>query len=673
MAKKKIKKEIAWFNYIGFGILIICYFGALWNVYKIKKDEIIDNKKVIRISHWQLELGYRDAMQTIIDRFEQKYPNVKVIQIPISEKTYGQWVTTQLIGRTAPDIIEMGKFNVKEALPRYFIPLTDILRKPNPFNADNPELKNVSWMDTFNDGLQSSYIPELIDYYKVGFNTFTIRIFYNKELFRRILKTDQPPRNLRELFDYCERIKAYEQQWNRRVADYNRNNNPQKDKIVITPIASAKYQTNIFKMRYTAMLTSDRYMELDSNCNGIWDDAELFAGLLKNKLIVNDEKYRMALQLQRKLAEYFPRGFMSLGRMDSGFAFIQGRATMITSGSWDASSYIKQAKDQPFGDIILTINEQPVTNSAQAVKLLKAGITTGKAVKLTIEREGSKQTFKLKPQYGDNIFTSYGLTIKDFKNRDGKPVPVIIIVDSASPAASAGLKPRKCFDIGVFDFPMPSKTNPVYGKYVVGKVVELASTGGAYGVCKFSKNKGIALKFLQFCTTPENNEEFNRICQWMPVIRGAKIPEALLPFKPHAEGYSGKLGFIHNTRMGTLEEQTFWPFISGAISYEQFSKKIITGLPGAAARDYETARRNATEQIPDRLLRRSVYLAEVIFPKNSQPTKKSQNKLAASWDVLVTAMTAMNRINAQMKPFINQTDQSEFNQKFFKLYQAIKQ
>lgn len=673
MVKNKIKKEIAWFNYIGLGILVICYLGALWNVYKIKKDEIIDNKKVIRICHWQLELGYRGAMQTLIDKFEQKYPDVKVVQLPISEKTYGQWVTTQLIGRTAPDIIEMGMFNVKEALPRYFIPLTDILRKPNPFNADNPELKNLPWMDTFNDGLQSSYVPELIDYYRVGFNTFSVRIFYNKSLFRRMLNTDQPPRTLSELFDYCERIKAYEQQWNKRVADYNRHHTLQKKKIIITPIASAKYQTTLFKSRYTTMLTSDRYMALDSNCNGTVDDAELFAGLLSNHLIVNDEKYRMANLLLRRLAEYFPRGFMSLGRMDSGFSFIQSNAAMITSGSWDASSYIKQAKDQPFGDIILTINGQAVKNSAQAVKLLQARVNSGKPVKLTIDREGAKKTFTVNPLNADNIFAAYGIAIKDFPNSDNQLVPVITIVDSASPASIAGLKPRKCFEIGVFDFPMPDKSNPVYGKYVVGKVVELASTGGAYGICKFSKQQALALKFLQFCTTPENNEEFNRICQWMPVIRGAKIPKALLAFKPHAQGYSGSLGFTRNTRAGTLEEQTFWPFISGAINYEQFAKKIIARLPDAAARDYDTARRNATEQIPDRLLRRSIYLAEVIFPADKQPTRKNLNKLTATWDVLVTAMTAMNRINAQMKPFIKATDKSDFNRKFFNSYKAIKQ
>lgn len=673
MAKKKRKKEIAWFNYIGFGILAICYLGALWNVYKIKKDEIIDNKKVIRICHWQLELGYRDAMQSIIDKFEKKYPDVKVIQLPISEKTYGQWVTTQLIGRTAPDMIEMGMFNVKEALPRYFIPLTDVLRKPNPFNADNPELKNIPWMDTFNDGLQSSYVPELIDYYRVGFNTFTVRIFYNKTLFRRILKTDQPPHTLSELFDYCERIKAYEQQWNKRVADYNRGNPLQKNKIIVTPIASAKYQTKLFKTRYTTMLTSDRYMELDSNCNGTVDDAELFAGLLNNNLIVNDEKYRMALKLQRKLAEYFPRGFMSLGRMDSGFSFIQSKATMITSGSWDASSYIKQAKDQPFGDIILSINDQPVANTVQAVKILKANISANNPVKLSIDREGAKKMLTVQPLKSDDIFTAYGIKIEDLRDNDNKLVPVITIVDSASPSSIAGLKPRKSFEIGVFDFPMPDKTNPVYGKYVVGKVVELASTGGAYGVCKFSKNKDLALKFLQFCTTPENNEEFNRICQWMPVIKGAKIPEALVPFKPHAEGYNGLLGFRHNTRAGTLAKQTFWPFISGAITYEQFAEKVIARLPDAAARDYDTARRDATEQIPDRLLRRSIYLAQVIFPADNQPTEKSLNKLASTWDVLVTAMTAINRINAQMKPFINAPDQNDFNRKFFKIYKAIKQ
>ena len=660
------KKERPWFNYLGFAILAACYCGALWNVYTVKKDEVLEGKKVIRLCHWQLELGYQKAMQALIDKFEKKYPDVKIVQIPVSERSYGQFVTTQLIGRTAPDLIEMGFFNVKEGTPRYFTPLTEILRKPNPFNADNPKLAKTPWMDTFSDGLQSCYVPELVDYYKVGFNTFTVRIFYNKTLFKRILGKDAPPRNLEEFFDYCERVKAYERKWNERVAKYNASHpDTRKTRIVLDPIASAKYQMGIFKSRYNVIFGFDRYLAFDEDCDGKVEDAELFAGILGGDRIVDDVKYRATNELLKRMTAYFPRGFMSLGRMDSGFAFVQSRAAMITSGSWDASSYVKQAADQPFGDVIVKINGENVSTAESAAeKLMAAAGNTD--ITLLVDSGGMTRSAHLKPnESGRNLFERYGMELENIKRKNGGTAAVVSLVDSASPASRAGLNARKAFEVGVFDFPMPLKSDPKYGKYVVGKVAELASTAGAFGLCKFSKHKDVAIKFLQFCTTPENNELFNEICQWMPVVKGAKIPKALIPFKPHPDGYYGALGFRKLQRTGTVEEQTFWPFISERkIDYDWFERTMLSKMPPSLSRDYVTCVRNVSELVPDKMVRRSAFLADTIFADDSDKAMKTA-KLAAIWDVLWLSMTEINRFNALIDPYEAKADDNDFNKKFF--------
>lgn len=662
-------------NYIGLGILAICYIGALWNVFQIQKDELIYNKKVIRICHWQLELGFREALDEMIKRFEKENPDVKVIQIPIPERAYGQWVTTQLIGRTAPDIIEIGMFDAKEYLGRYFIPVSRILRQPNPYNKDNPEMKDVPWMDTFSDGLQNAYIPELLDYYGIGFSQFTVRIFYNKTLFRKILGHDKPLKTLTDFFSACEKMKQYVDKRNQYVEGYNRKHPKQpKEPLILFPIASSSYQANIFKGRYLGMLTADRFLDLDIDCDGKTDPDETFVALLEGRLKLDDPKYKVAQGLVRKIAQYFPPGFMSLGRMDAGFSFVQGRSTMITSGSWDASSFIKQINDQAFGDIILNIDGKNVTNSSEVERILMRAAKDGqRSVKLKVNREGSVKTVILKPQKGKNLWKCYGMELADFASENNKKVPVVTEVDSASPASRAGLESRKRFEVGIFDFPLPDKQHPEYGKYVAGPVAESSRTGCSFGIIKFSRNKELAIKFLQFCTTPENNELFNKIAQWIPAVKGAKPTEFLKVFSPNYKGYWGALRFGEwNSRTSTREQQVFWSFISGEKTFDEYIKLLKKSFPDTIARDIDVIQTNADEQVPDKQIRRSIFLAKHLFNPEGQELEDVNKRLTTCWDIVLEKETYDAKIKARMAPFFDNPPKNKFTDLFFESYKQVR-
>jgi ABC-type glycerol-3-phosphate transport system substrate-binding protein len=59
----------------------------------------------IRIAHWQLEAGAREGLAEAAAEYEKLHPHVRIIQEAIPESTYGQWMSTQLMGGTAPDIV----------------------------------------------------------------------------------------------------------------------------------------------------------------------------------------------------------------------------------------------------------------------------------------------------------------------------------------------------------------------------------------------------------------------------------------------------------------------------------------------------------------------------------------------------------------------------------------
>ncbi|OGV51798.1 MAG: hypothetical protein A2017_18825 [Lentisphaerae bacterium GWF2_44_16] len=686
MAEKK-EKNISIMSYIGLAILLVCYLGAIWNVLKVKNEEI--DKTTIRLCHWQLEAGYRDAMDEMIKLYEKTHPKVKIIQIPITERAYGQWVTTQLLGRTAPDLIEIGGFDTKLYLGRYFVPLTDELRKPNPYNKDNPLLRNVPWMDTFVDSLQGSYMPDLLDYYMVGMNQGSVRIFYNKDIFRRILKTDKEPKTLSEFLNYCKKIQNYVAQKNAEAEKYNQKvmRNLKwwqklpfaplklKEKAPLVPIASNRYNINTYKGRYLAMFTADKYLELDVNFDGsLKDGRELLLAFLNGDLTFDDPKMEAGIETVRDMAKYFAPGFMSIERMDSGFAFVQGRAAFITSGSWDAKSFIGQASSQPFGDIILAVNGKKVSSSDEIMKTMNEAVAAKKDISLLLNREGSKIKVNIKPLEGKKHFReTFGFELADIKDTKLGKVPVITELESVSPAEDAGLMPRKRFEVGIFDFPVPGP-NDKYAKYIAGPVAEVSRTGCAYGITKFSKHKETAIDFLQFCTTPENNQKFNEIVEWIPAVKYAKTIEMLKPFEPNFKGYFGSLNFSFGgkTRSAMIESQVYWPYISGEIDYKEYLKKLKSSLPQDMAYDFDAILVSASDALPDKQLQRSIYLAKYIFSKDNAGLEESRRKLKASWDVIIDYSFVQPATKAMFAPFFANPDKTEFSKSFFENFKRIK-
>jgi len=159
-------------NWIGFAIL----GGALaWAVVVVvvrtfgpESDlSLTQDKKIIRLVHWQLEGGYVKGMNEAMREYEKLHPDVSVQQIDIHERAYNQWVQTQLIGRTAPDLIEL-RFgpDLANRVVRYFVPITDIVDRPNPYN-EGTDLEGLPWRETYMDGMMGGYFGELQDYYGV--------------------------------------------------------------------------------------------------------------------------------------------------------------------------------------------------------------------------------------------------------------------------------------------------------------------------------------------------------------------------------------------------------------------------------------------------------------------------------------------------------------------------
>jgi len=322
-------------KYLGFAI-----FGTvmLYAITSVVYHEITYEKsdvKTIRICHWQLEAGFRESLQSLIDGFEKDHEvrtgkKVHIVQTPISERAYQQYINTGLIGDMAPDIIEKGMAKTAKDpsyVARFFRPLSDVVSKPNPFN-NGTALEGIPWKDTFLDGMQSAYDENLLDYYFIPFSMFTMRIYYNKELYEKVLGRTDPPKSYLDFINVCKKIKNYQD----------------KDGRLVIPIAASKVQGDYFEGKYKAPFMRDLALKCDMNFDA---SANVFESFLyyKNKgwNFYNPALIESARCLM-DIASNFQDGWLAAQRDDALFMFAQNRAVMIASGSWDAQSIIDQTK-----------------------------------------------------------------------------------------------------------------------------------------------------------------------------------------------------------------------------------------------------------------------------------------------------------------------------------------
>lgn len=336
----------AW-RWLGQWFAVLVVVGAfVWSAAVIwhtrRKEKPPGTEIVLRIGHWQLEAGVRQALNEMAAEYHRLHPNVTVVQEPIPEATYGTWLTTQLMGGTAPDLLEPGVVMpgiLVGYYSRYFVSLTPYVDQPNPYNAGTP-LAGQPWRRTFRDGMRKSYIDELQEYMTVPLAQFGVRVFYNKDLFKKLTGLDEPPRELRAFLAVCAHIK--------------RQRNPEGQFYI--PIAGSAYHYNSMWDPYLLHpLTYRALRELDLNRDAGAGMDEFYVAWRTGRIGFDHPAFAARFRMAQLLTEQFQTGWTGLGRDEAVFLFAQSRAVFITTGTWDAGSLREQAA----GDFTVGVMDFP--------------------------------------------------------------------------------------------------------------------------------------------------------------------------------------------------------------------------------------------------------------------------------------------------------------------------
>ncbi|MBI4976496.1 MAG: extracellular solute-binding protein [Spirochaetes bacterium] len=329
------------------------------------------NTVTIRIAHWQLEPGCRDGINYMIKEYQKLHPNVKIIQNTVPESTYGQWFITQMLGGTAPDLIECAlgvPYNLLVGYyMRYFTPLTDYMMSPNPYNENN-EFKGVALRDTAKDGFKNCYNADVQEYMTVGLSMHMVRIYYNKDLLLKLTGRTNAPASWSDFLAVCEMIKK-ERYINKKTGDdlaqlRKAVSNARGDaalaeakkkladyELTVTPyvpIANSSYHMNWLEGAFFNVMTSKARDRIDFNHDCSVSAAEQYIGFKTGLVDMNYPPYRSRFAMVAQLASNSMQGFTGLKRDDAVLMFVQGRSVFIVTGTWDAQTLAEQAKDNGF-------------------------------------------------------------------------------------------------------------------------------------------------------------------------------------------------------------------------------------------------------------------------------------------------------------------------------------
>lgn len=310
--------------WIGAVALLATFAWALTGVFRREQASREDGVVTLRIAHFQLEPGVSEAIDAAAAAYIELNPHVRIQQLRIPDRVWASWATTQLVGGTAPDIVQVSKHKGMDdaKVARYFLPLGVEVEQPNPYNRGTP-LEGDRWRNTFVDGMEAGFNTGLNDYYGVPLFSGTVRMIYNRDVWREALGDTPPPRTFAEFQQICERAARWAEAQQR----------------PLFPVAVSRETAPFVLEPLMRSQTQRLTRELARVPRRLTHSGEVLLAYRAGEWGTDHPQFVSSLEIVQAMARHLPPGFLQLAREDAAFQFLQGRALMIVAGAWDMAGY----------------------------------------------------------------------------------------------------------------------------------------------------------------------------------------------------------------------------------------------------------------------------------------------------------------------------------------------
>lgn len=307
-------------RFLPLAVLVSVVTASFWHVLSRHRADQDRDVVTLRVGHWLLQSGMREAFDAAAADYMRLHPGVVVQQNPVPIRTWPAWLRTQLVGGTAPDITGLLSAN-EELATRHFLPLTDFVSAPNPYNAGTP-LEGVPWIDTYVDGMAAmrNLTATSGEIHGANLQINTLRLFYNKRLLRQITGSDEAPADYAALRTLGTQVERHNRERGTRLV----------------PIASCGPYSQYLFDRLLPSQTQKLAVALSPTRNFTLPAVEFASLMAEGRLgFSRTPELRASLSLLRDVSVLMTPGYDSRQRDDALFEFLQQNAVMICAGSWD--------------------------------------------------------------------------------------------------------------------------------------------------------------------------------------------------------------------------------------------------------------------------------------------------------------------------------------------------
>jgi len=268
----------------------------------------------------------KEAWQSIAQSYMDKNPNVKInmeIQNFGGVEQHRTWVTTQLIGGTAPDIFMTRRVWDQEDLNKgQLVDLTPYFAEVSPY------LNDQSLEQTISPSVLAQLIGAKKQYASVPTFVDVVRVLYNKDLFDKAGIT-QLPQTWNEFMDAQAKLQA----------------------SGVTPFAFPNSKPGDFNYSWTSRILTEEliastYPELDVSGNGFIEINEYVRGVDQGIIDIEKSPYRDMFGFIKDWSQYWPKGYNGLDLDSSNNLFLRGEAAMVMRTSAQSKALFESSARQ---------------------------------------------------------------------------------------------------------------------------------------------------------------------------------------------------------------------------------------------------------------------------------------------------------------------------------------
>jgi ABC-type glycerol-3-phosphate transport system substrate-binding protein len=188
----------------------------------------------------------------------------------------------------------------------------------------------VRLRSTIKDGMRWTYIDEMQEYVAIPLAQFGVRIFYNRDLLKKLTGLQEPPHDYRAFLALCRQIRAQKK----------------PDGEPYTAIAASKYHLGMWESFMLDGVTYPAIRKADFNRDGVLGGDESYVATRAGLLSLDFPAYRARFSMLSELTEQFQTGFAGLTRDEAVFQFVQQQAVFMATGTWDARGLQEQSGGQ---------------------------------------------------------------------------------------------------------------------------------------------------------------------------------------------------------------------------------------------------------------------------------------------------------------------------------------